>query len=128
MDTLEAIIKHGLSVRQIPMQVVSLMEMRHHNEGEEIVEEEMTKYGFAWYKKNAIDSTNWRFDEAAQRVWRRFARKVRVPTDAGCWMCRTTPGTGSMIEWNTKRHNLAPTLQESVALFLAGPKNKDESS
>lgn len=90
-DTLANIIRFGLSVRQIPLEVVGIHEIRHRREGDEIV----TRYG------------------------REMIRRVRVPEHAGWWMCQQVRHTSSTVTWKASQHHLAPTLDESVALCVA---------
>jgi len=72
---LAAIITHGLSIRQIPLTVVSLYEMRHYTEGQEIVDCPLpTPRGYtyesqkAFLTRNACDPRNYTFDDEAKTV------------------------------------------------------------
>lgn len=123
MDTLTAIIQHGLSVRQIPLQTVHRYAMRHHKPGHEIVRYELpniTPELFAWHKKHHSDSPDFELNEERQTVTRVSTQEIKVPQYAGWWLCQKVSHTSSRVEWNYKTDHLAPTLQESVALCVAG--------
>lgn len=92
MNVLDEITKHNLSVRRIPDGVVEVNEIRHRREGDEVF---MSK-------------------------GRQFVRRVRIPEHAGWFMVKPVNDTGSIVRWNAKEDNLAPTLEESIALFLKG--------
>lgn len=89
-DTLETIIRHGLAVRQIPREVVSL---------------------FSVYKPRPDD-------EIVEKNGRQYIRRVRRPNHGGWWMCKQVPNSDTLVRWDIKRDNLAPTLAESVARFV----------
>ena len=122
MNTLQTIIDHGLSVRRIPLEVVSLSELQHAKEDSEIVEYPTDPTYAAFHDKYHTDSPNFRKDESG--IWyRRYVRTVHIPNNAGYWMCQSTSNsTSSRVEWRTKDHHLAPTLEESVSLYLATTK------
>ena len=117
-EAFEAIITHGLSVRQIPHQVVSRYEMSHFIEGDTIVENELNSVHFDWFLSKNKDSPDHRFDHEAKRVFRKYAQRVKIPKNAGHWMCQQVRNTSSNVTWDSKEDNLAPTLNESVELFL----------
>lgn len=94
VDTLAEIKRHGLAIRQIPLEVHSTYDMRHFREGMERV-----KIGE-----------------------REMARETRVPEHAGWWLCQKIRHTRATVQWSIKDDNLAPTLDESVAKFLEGLK------
>ena len=96
MDVLAEIIKHGLSVRQIPLEVVSIFDPRHGLRGGELIQ---------WNGRDMV-------------------KTVRVPEHAGWWMCKKVEHTLSVVNWDMDSHNLKPTLEESVALYLE--KQKEE--
>lgn len=96
MTTCQLIEKHGLSVRQIPFEVFESYEMSHYREGDEIIEQH--------------------FPSGRTR---RLCRRKRTPSNAGFWMCKRLRDTGSLVRWNIKTDNLAPTLSESVSLAIA---------
>lgn len=120
-ETLSAIIKHGLSIRQIPLEVVSLLTFSsglNTPENPEIVEYEVTDKGIKKYLlEKKQNDPNWRFD--GEKIFRRFIRIVKIPKNAGFWMCKKVSNTSSRVEWSSKTDNLAPTLEESVKKFLA---------
>jgi hypothetical protein len=89
-NTLELIIDHGLTVRQIPFKKVCLWGYR---DGAPII-------------KGA---------ELVEENGRRFMREVRTPAHAGKWMAKKCIDTGSEVHWNIKTDNLSDTLQEAVA-------------
>lgn len=88
-DTLALIIEHGLTVRQIPHETVS---MYGYREGSPLM-------------KNA---------ELVERNGRKFQRVVKVPKYAGMWMAKQCKNTSSNVSWSSKRDNLAPTLEGAV--------------
>ena len=124
MDPLKTIIENGLSIRQVPLQVVSLLDITNAKEGEEIVEHEITTANYKWIVHNmekrpeSYNLSGWRLDHKNKRVFRKFVRRVKIPNHAGYWMCQQVKGTSAGVEWSSKIHNLAPTLDESVALFI----------
>lgn len=95
LDTYRLIKEHGLMIRQIPEAVYSTVEMRHFVEGDEVLK---SPPGFGG---------------------RDMCRKRRVPANPGYWMCRPCGHTRSTVRWNIKTDHLAPTLEESVALYVA---------
>ena len=119
IDTLAEIVKHGLSIRQIPLRVFRALEMQHFQPGDEVVESEVGGRQYDWLKRFHRNPDNYRFDDAQQKVFRRYARRTIVPEHAGCWMCKQVTDTGSTVVWDIRTDNLAPTLAESVALFLS---------
>jgi hypothetical protein len=42
----------------------------------------------------------------------------KIPQHPGYWMCKRVNNTRSRVEWNDKTDNLAPTLEESINLYL----------
>lgn len=90
IDTLAAIKRHGLAIRQIPETITSLFHIRHAKPDSEII----------------------------TRSGQKYVREVRTPGNAGFWMCQQVTNTSSMVQWSVKRHHLAATLEESVALFI----------
>jgi len=95
MDTLQAIIEHGIAVRQIPLVVIG-----------------------KWSKGYTTNCPRSICTPIVENG-REFVRVERVPENAGYWMTQFCKGTSSSMEWNTKRHNLAPTLEESIKLLLS---------
>lgn len=92
MDTLKIILDHGLSIRQIPLQVVSVYDFRHFKDGDEV-----------------LDLPN-----GVKRV-----RRVKVPDHAGWWMVQKVGHTSSQVHWSYKQHPPAPTLDDAVKAYLA---------
>lgn len=88
-DTFADIKRFGLSVRQIPLEIVSTFDPRHYQEGDERV---------TWNGRDMV-------------------RRVRIPEHAGWWLCQKSRSNDALIMWSAKRDNLAPTLEESVALY-----------
>ncbi len=126
MNTLDTIIKYGLTVRQIPKEKIGTFEMRHHKPGNEIVRVKVDLanigYSFELYCKTWIlpGSLNFEIDHEKKEITRLYTREVKPMEKGGWWMCKQDSGTSSSITWSKKTDNLAPTLQESVALFLEG--------
>lgn len=94
MNIIETIEKYNLSIRRIPDKVVSVYEISHILPGDEII----------------------------GHNGRQFARRTKIPKNAGKYMCQSVKNTSSMVQWNTKTDNLAPSLEESIALFLQNNK------
>ena len=88
-DTLADIKRFGLSVRQIPLEVIEIFDPRHGLRGGELIQ---------WRERPMV-------------------KIVRIPEHAGWWMCQKVGHTSSGVSWDKKRDNLAPTLEESVALY-----------
>ncbi len=121
-ELLSSIVSHGLSIRQIPLKVVSQHDMRFHKEGNEIVEWDVPcdKPGapsYEWLRSQ--NSASFIYDDATRKITRRFTRETTVPKHAGWWMCQTVGDTSSRVEWRKDHAHLAPTLEESVRLFLS---------
>lgn len=89
-DILNAINEHCLSVRKIPEIVVSRWSAHNPKAGDKIV------------NVNGRD----------------YVQTEKIPEHAGWYMCQSVKDTGSMVRWSMKEHHLAPTLGESVELFL----------
>ena len=88
-DTLALIIEHGLTVRQIPYESIS---MYGHREGQPLM-------------KNA---------ELVEHNGRWFQRVVKVPANAGMWMAKKCDNTLSQVKWYIEKDNLSDTLEEAV--------------
>lgn len=93
-QTLELIIKHGLSVRQIPATVTSL-----------------------WSATSGRALKN--NEELVEKNGRTFIQETRVPANAGMWMAKKCPNSDSTVRWNIKTDNLSNTLDEAVAKAVA---------
>lgn len=94
MDILEIIDKYNLSIRKFPSSVTEVNEIQHKKEGDE--EFTITKEG----------------------AEKRYCRREKIPTHAGWYMCKQLNDTYSMVRWDIKKDHLAPTLEESINLFL----------
>lgn len=104
-DLINTIVEYGLSIRQIPYSVSSCYEIRHFKEGDKIIERTVrTQDGF---------------------VKRQYCVRTNIPKNAGYWMCRQVKSTNSQVQWDSRIDNLAPTLEESVQLFL---KNRTDTN
>ncbi len=95
-DILDCIDKNNLSVRRIPNRIVNLWTFTKRYEGDVFV-----------FRNN-----------------REFREEVKIPERGGWYMVQEVNDTNSMVRWNYKRDNLAPTLSESIELYL---KNKEKS-
>ena len=118
MNTLELIVKHGLSVRQIPLSVRetrSLLRDSAITPGWEFLEIEVSPKFAAMYEKRA-QLPQLRKD-AEGRIFRPWETRLRIPANAGYWMAKKVSSTSSQVVWSTV-DNLAPTLPESVALWM----------
>ncbi len=103
METLELIKAYGLSVRQIPLKIVSVYAMRHFKVGDTIVRRRV---------KDKVNGT-WEWVE------KDYCERTEIPKYAGYWMCQQSVNTSSRVQWSLEYDNLAPTLEESVNLFIA---------
>lgn len=112
MDILEMIDKHNLSIRKIPLQTVELYELQHYKEGDEIVTLTKEEQEKRWRKESAERFIK-RFPEG-----RKFCRRIKIPDHAGWYMCKQVNSTDTTVRWNIKTDYLAPTLEESINLFL----------
>jgi len=108
IDILAEIIKHGLSVRQVPITIISICEIQHKKEGDEIIIRPVRER----FKNPDTGVHSW------VPVERPFCKRTTVPKHAGYWMCQIVNNTSSQVQWDFKRDNLAPTLPESVKLYL----------
>ena len=133
MNTLEAIIFHGLAVRQIPLITVSEYDFDHYMKNTHRVKDflfagesiKMWKPEIDYFEKNygpteaqaIMKNFYMRFPEG-----RKFMVLTQVPDNAGYWMCKQYPRTSSSMEWKKAECHLAPTLEESVKLFLDSKK------
>ena len=100
---LDTILTHGLAIRQVPWTVAGVYEMRHYKPDNP--EYEVVDYG-----------------------GRTMCRRTQVPLRAGYWMCQTVESTTQTVLWNYKDHHIAPTLLESVQLYLASLEKKDATA
>lgn len=118
----DAIIKYGLSIRQIPHEVISLYSMDHYDPLKHtVVEQVVTLKGVYKYWKTQDRSycnKHIRFDDDKEIIYRKYAKEIKVPQYAGYWMCKQAKDTSSRIQWVMRTDNLAPTLNKSVGLFL----------
>ena len=87
---LEAIEKHNLSVRRVPNAVYGTYEMRHHKEGNEIIEIK----------------------------GRQFTKETTIPKHAGWYMVQPIKNIWSTVHWSFKTCFPAPTLAGSIEFFL----------
>ena len=119
-ELLNIIIEHGLSIRQIPKFVVNTHEMRHYNsEKHTIIEIELKE---KWHYKYWKDKYPNSIDED-KIVYRKYVQENKGPQNAGCWMCKQVKNTSSRVEWSIKDDNLAPTLLESITIYLKSIEN-----
>jgi hypothetical protein len=86
----EIIEKYNLSIRYIPKESRETNELRHFKEGDEIVK----MYG------------------------REFCTRVKKNENGGKYMVKEVNNNFSGVQWNTKKDNLADTLEDSIKLFL----------
>lgn len=121
-ETFDAIIKYGLSIRQIPKEIHSHFTMERYNPLEHtVVEQEVTLPNVYKYWKNQDPdhcAKHVRFDDVRQIIYRKYACETKIPQYAGYWMCKQVNDTSSKVQWIMQNSNLAPTLNESVELFL----------
>jgi hypothetical protein len=92
MDLIKIIKEHNLSIRRFPDKDVSVHEMRHFKEGDEIIE---------WGPRKI-----------------KMCRHTTIPKHAGWYMVQQINNTGNIVFWKDSIDTLAPTLEESINLFL----------
>lgn len=90
MDIISIITEHNLSIRRIPNIIPETYDIRHIKEGDEII---------------TIGT-------------RRFCRRYRTPTHAGWFLCKPVNDTMAAVSWKFETDNLAPTLEQSIQMFL----------
>jgi hypothetical protein len=89
-ETLNLIVKHGLMVRQIPLEMVSY-------------------WGFG------TDAPIIKDAEIVQVDGRRFMKTISIPAQAGRWMAKTCGHQDTSVSWNLNKDCLSDTLQEAVS-------------
>lgn len=87
--TLALIIQYGLTVRQIPYEVVTYYTYR---DGSPIPK------GYV----------------IVVRDGRQYLKNVKVPINAGKWMAKTYKSTSTNVTWDIKTDHLSDTLEEAV--------------
>jgi hypothetical protein len=120
---LSAILEHGLSIRQIP---ASVREVWGYNE--KLIKPE---YKIEWLvvdSKLTAEQFQTRIDRGFltrdvfkyedNKLWRKYMTNVRIPQNAGYWMCKKVTHTSSTVQWDMKTDNLAPTLGLSIKAYL----------
>lgn len=126
LETLEQIIKHGLMIRQIPERVQHIESIENHKDGNEIIEREIMPYNTYARCKEKLTGNSYRFNDATQKVYLRRTQYYTVPEYAGYWLVMKSPNsTGSTVKWELKTCELAPTLKESVSLWVAKNQPKE---
>jgi len=114
MTTIELIIKHGISVRQIPHCITSSYEARHHKPGNAIV----TRYAPDFYPDEKDGNLRYVFRRRFP-AGRQFTIEKRYPKNGGKWMAKMSTTSDSMVQWSIKDDCLADTLEESVAMLVS---------
>lgn len=118
-DYFKIITDNGLTIRQIPKEVKSTFSMRNHKKGQKIVYETLDNHiNYIPFKKKHEHREDLIFDDETETIKRAYTQKITIPSDAGYWMCKQVKNTDSIIRWNKKTDNLAPTLEESINKFL----------
>lgn len=128
MNYLEVIKEHGLMVRQIPLENRETYCANSIKTGRR---KDLTEFEFFWREINLDGRFKYenlkemhkgkdyfKFDDEDQKIFRHYATRVKANKNGGFWMCKKSTGTGSNIAWCKKSDCLAPTLEESVDLFL----------
>lgn len=121
---LDLIIENGLSLRQIPKTVTIAysfdQKLFDREPGWEIIEnvskQNVTEEQYLKAKTKLFPDPNFRWENGT--IYRKCMKKISQPEHAGWWMCQKVVDTSSTVLWNKTKHNLAPTLAESVSLFL----------
>jgi len=125
-DILKIIKENGLSIRQIPDQVVALYELRHFTEGdttvEEIIRKNVTQKDFEYLSKHFTDKTLIRFQGG--NIYRKFCRRVKVPKDAGKWMVKEVHNTSTSVRWDSRTDIPFDTLEEAVLSWYQNSKKE----
>lgn len=97
-NTLDLIITHGLTVRQIPHEVVNMWGYREGKlipNGAQLV---------------SVDG-------------RKFIKTVKIPTHAGKWMAKQCHHHDASVQWDLNKDNLSYTLEEAVAKAVSSTIN-----
>ncbi len=131
MNTLAIIKAHGLAIRQIPHITTHRWAGKggtrmHPSYMPFFTRVKIGPKGYFGMKEyllkhssNDENEYGYRFDDDTQQVWRIDGREVKAPEHAGWWMCKPVDNTTCMVDWDAKKDNLAPTLEESVALYVS---------
>lgn len=122
-NTLELIIIHGLSIRQIPYSVTSLWGL---NKGDSKMNADNAE--FIQISEISIDLYNKRIEKGMYTpdlfryengfLFRKVLREVRIPEDAGFWMVQKSVTTDTLMRWDKANCFLAPTLAEAVKKYI----------
>ena len=117
MNLLQAILEHGLSIRQVPKEVISKLSIKHFEEGDEV---EIWMPTIKHFEKDGVKYAKKRMERFYETFpeGRKFAVRKSYPKFGGQWMCKQVGNINSSVPWNSKKDNLAPTLNESINLFL----------
>jgi len=130
MDILSTIIENGLSIRQIPKVVTSRFDYDHYMKnrglGDTLLVGESVEF---WNPDVEYFEKEYKVgrDEAEtlkknfylrHPQGRKFMVLTEVPDNAGHWMCQQVTNTSQTVTWRKDECNLAPTLEESINLFL----------
>lgn len=114
---IQAITNHGLMVRQIPNEVVSKWRINPYTRDElpADAEIEIHKPSLSDFNGNqhAYDQYYKNFPNGRE-LW----VERRIPTHAGYWLTKKATHTSTAVQWSLTDDCLAPTLNESVALWL----------
>ena len=94
IEIVETIEKYNLATRRIPDKIISCYEIQHVQPCDEII----------------------------MHGGRQFARRTKIPKHAGMYMCKSVNSTCSTVSWDIRFDNLAPSLEESLTLFLQNIK------
>lgn len=118
MNPLEKIITYGLTIRQIPKQVVSHYAVDNNTPPEAIIEKEVPEKTANYIRTKEPNSPNYRVE--GNQVFRRYHQVIKIPERAGCWMVKTSPeSTCSRVEWTKEDYQRAKiTLAEAIDAFL----------
>lgn len=127
-ELLLAIKVYGLSIRQVPHVVIN----RYTSSGPLPKGDQLVRVRWAPGEdydrlkrlldkppNRADNAFTFEFDDDKRTVHRYMGMHTKVPEYAGWWMCQQVSNTDTRTQWSYKHDNLAPTLEESVRLFLS---------
>ena len=123
-DILEMIDKHNLSIRRIPDSVTKMWTTspngdvrKSSNPNVTITAVRMSITDFHGDNPTLYQVKNW--NKNYPDGYKVFSKEVTIPKHAGWYMCKSVNNSDSTVRWMMEKDNLAPTLRESIELFLS---------
>lgn len=119
MNTLETIIKHGLSIRQVPLWISHTYCYTRHKPGNKVSKVPLRNITYDQaLKLDKFNALPYEIDHEAKQVFRLMSTEIKIPVNAGYWMVQAVTHTSSTVQWDIKKHHLSPTLDAAVASWL----------